>query len=592
MRKSMAALLSGILILVLTACSPPPQIERPDYPLPEDVDITQSQPGQYGGIFVRSESQEPKTFNPLVSEDAYSSRTIDLLLTGLTSYDYMADEVIPALAKGWDISADNKTYTFYLREGVRWSDGAPFTADDVIFTFDALFSPRYPNRYARQYTIAGEPIGYEKVDDHTVRFTMADIYAPFLNDIGFINILPRHKLQTAFQDGSLQKQWTSQTALLTPEAIVTTGPFRVFSYRPGERLILSPNPHYWRADQNGQRLPYVNFLINKFVPNRNTETVLFATGQTDAIDEISVTDVAWVNKAADTYNFRVYDRGPDASISFIWFNQHPGSNSRDQPYVTPHKLAWFQNPQFRRAIAYGINRPGLVQAVYFGRARPLNTIISPGNRKWHNPNTRTYPYNPRKAMALLEDLGFQRRPNGLLEDAQGHLVAFELLTGQGSDTAQEVATTLIENMRTLGIKVTLRVMDFGAMVGKISDTFDYEAAMMRFTGGGDPSGGKAIYRSDGRLHVWYPEQPEPTTPWEAQVDALMEVQERTLDEATRIDFIHAMQAIFSEQLPLIFLVTPNAYSGIQTRWQNVRLPPLGLITWNIDELWLKEDDAS
>lgn len=578
-------LLIGLLLLPI-ACSPPPKVERAEYPLPEDVEIAQIQPGRYGGIFVRSDSQEPKTFNPLVSEDLYSSQAIELLLSGLTSYDPLAEKPVPALAKGWDIAEDNKTYTFHLRRGVRWSDGEPFTADDVIFTFDALFDKRYPNRYSQQYTIAGQPLRYEKVDDHTVRFTMAEIYAPFLTDIGFVNILPRHRLKAAFDDGSLQKQWTSQTAIHNPEAIVGTGPFRVFSYRPGERMVLIPNTHYWRADPNRRRLPYVDFLIAKFVPSQNTETVLFATGQTDA-SNIAVTDIAWVKEAADTYDFTLYDRGPAAGISFIWFNQHPGGQN-GRPFVRPYKLNWFQNPKFRQAIAYGLDRPGIIKAVFFGRARPLDTILSPADRKWHNPHTQTYPYDPAKARALLDEAGFRLRPDGILVDSEGHPVEFELLASEASQTASGIATTLMENLRVLGIKVTLNMLDFGTLINRVSDTFDYEATMMGFTGGGDPSGGKSIYRSDGRLHVWYPEQPKPATDWEARIDALMDQQERTLDEARRIELIHEMQAIFSEQLPLIFLVTPSAYAGIKNRWQNVRIPPLGSITWNMDELWLKE----
>jgi peptide/nickel transport system substrate-binding protein len=574
------------LLLLLGACSPPPRVERAQYPLPEDVEITQSPPGHYGGIFVRSDAQEPKTFNPLVAEDAYSGQAIDLLLSGLSRYDPLEEKVVPALAKSWEISADNQTYTFHLRRGVRWSDGQPFTADDVIFTFDAIFDKRYPNRYAQQFTMAGQPLQYVKVDDATVRFITPAIYAPFLFDISSVSLLPRHQLQAALADGSLQKQWTSQTAIHAPEAIVCTGPFRLLSYRPGERMVLVPNPHYWRADKNGQRLPYVDFLISKFVPNRNTETVLFATGQTDAAT-IGVTDVAWVTRAAKTYHFTVYDRGPDAGISFIWFNQDPGQRD-GKPFVPPYKLKWFQNPQFRQAVLYGLDRPGLIKAVYFGRARPLDTIISPANRKWHNPNTRTYPYDPAKARALLQEAGFRRRPDGSLEDAEGHPVEFELLASEGNQTNLGVATTLMENLRVLGIKVTLTMLDFGALVSRITNTFDYEAAMMGFTGGGDPSGGKAVYRSDGRLHVWYPEQPQPATDWEARIDVLLDEQERTLDEPRRIALFHAIQAIFSEQLPLLFLVTPNAYAGIKNRWQNVRVPPLDSILWNIDEFWLKD----
>ena len=134
----------------------------------------------------------------------------------------------------------------------------------------------------------------------------------------------------------------------------------------------------------------------------------------------------------------------------------------------------------------------------------------------------------------------------------------------------------------------LNYIDFGTLINKTGSTFDYDASMMGFTGGGDPSGGKAIYRSDGRLHVWYPEQPTPATAWEARIDAIMDQQERTLDENRRIALIYELQTIFSEQLPLIFLVTPNAYVGVKNKWQNVQIPPLGPFLWNLETLWTAE----
>jgi peptide/nickel transport system substrate-binding protein len=246
--------------------------------------------------------------------------------------------------------------------------------------------------------------------------------------------------------------------------------------------------------------------------------------------------------------------------------------------LPPHKLAWFRNPDFRRAVLTGLDRPGLVKAVYFGRAQPLDTTISPANRKWHNPDTVRYPYDPEHAEALLERSGFVLGSDGVLRDAEGHPVQFELLASEGSQTATGIGTTLIENMRALGIKVTLSMLDFGTLTHRVSDTFDYDAAMMGFTGGGDPSGGKAIYRSDGRLHLWYPEQPAPATGWEARIDEIMDLQERTLDEEKRIELIHELQAIFSGELPLLFLITPNAYAGIRNNWQNVAVPALGSIT--------------
>jgi peptide/nickel transport system substrate-binding protein len=510
----------------------------------------------------------------------------------------MAEETIPSLAESWEISKDGRRYTFRLRE-VSWSDGEPFTDADVVFTFDCIFAReaepdpetgerafRYPSRYLNQYTIAGEPIRYWKEDERTVVFETADVYAPFLNDIGFAAILPEHKLRAAFEDGSLLRQWSTQTAIETPGEIVGTGPFRIRSYRPGERLVLEPNPHYWRFDGVGKRLPYLDFLVFKFVKESNAQVVLFATGQTDA-SGISVTDVAWVRKAAGAHDFTIYDRGPDTGISFFWFNQHPGANEAGQPYVPPHKLAWFRNPAFRRALLYGFDREGVVDGVYFGRAELLHSPISRGNRKWHNPDVRRYPYDPGKARELLRREGF-RLDGETLRDAAGNPVGFELLLYDGSQRASAMATTFAENMGDLGIAVKISYLDFGALLKRTGETFDYEMSFIGWTGGGDPSGGKALYHSSGLYHVWYPEQPEPATAWEARIDEIIEASERTLNEAERIRLYGEMQAIFAEQVPMLFTVTPNTYSGIQNRWRNVQVPPTGSILWNLDELWTEE----
>ena len=285
--------LAVLLIIINCACSPPIEIERTDYPLPEDVKVADSSIGERGEIFILSASNEPKTFNFLLIEDLYSREAVSRVFDGLINYDNIEEKFIPGLAKSWEVSDDNKSYIFHLRHGVLWSDGESFTADDVIFTFDAIFAktpnpktgelePRYPSRYIGQYTIAGEPIKYEKIDDYTIRLTTADIYAPFINDVSYLSILPKHILYESFKDGTLQKQWTTQTAIESPHEIVGTGPFSIYSYRPGERLVLKPNLYYWKADKNGLRLPYINFLIYKFVADANTQTVLFATGQTDA----------------------------------------------------------------------------------------------------------------------------------------------------------------------------------------------------------------------------------------------------------------------------------------------------------------------
>lgn len=588
----------AVLMILLTGCSEPPRVERNEYPLPEDVEISSCEPGRYGGVFVLTEATEPKTFNFLVPADAASSSAQSRFLAGLTSYDPISQSVIPALAKSWEMSEDRKDYTFHLRRGVKWSDGEPSDADDVIFTFDCIFAmhtdpqtgkqvPRFPNRYIEQYTIGGERITYEKIDSHTVRFHTPKLYSPFINDIGFVPVIPEHKLRTAFEDGTLMKQWSSQTAIDHPEELVGTGPFTVFSYTPGERIVFKANPHFWRADSEGKRLPYVDFLVNKFVADNNTQTLLFATGQTDAAG-IPATDIAWVRKAEEAYDFTLHERGPSPSISFLWFNQNTGRNKEGESYIPEHKLAWFTNKHFRQAVMYGFDREGIVEGVYLGRAEPLHSVISQGNPKWHNPNTHRYRYDPKHARTLLSQAGFRWNESGRLIDSQGHEVSFELMIFAGSANARGIATTFQQNMRALGMEVRIASVDFAVILQRTDNTFDYDMAMIGWgssAGASDPSGSKALYLSSGIYHVWHPEQETPVTDWETRVDSIIEEQERTFDEQERIALFHELQEIFAEELPLIYLVTPIGYSGIKNKWRNVQVPPSGTILWNLDELW-------
>ncbi len=581
--------------LWLTACAPPADAERGKFPIPPQAQIVDIEPGAYGGSFVYTLPSEPRTFNALIAEDAYAAQVIDLLLPALVTQDPFTQTPAPALAKSWEVSPDHKSYVIRLREGLFWSDHTPFTADDVIFTFDIIFADtqdpatgkraaKIPNRYRQQFTIGGEPLRYEKIDDHTVRFETATPYAPFLNDLGFISILPKHKLAPFVEDGTFKSQWSNQTALDTPKEIVTMGPFRIHSYRPGERLVLEPNPHYWKADKKGRRLPYIDRMIIKFVPEANTGLLLFATGQVD-VASVSPSDVAWVERAAKTYDFSIYDRGPDTGIFFIYFNLKSGQNPQGKPYVDPVKHAWFSNVKFRRALQRAIDRPGLIRAVFFGDGVPLDSIISQANGKWHNPDTTKYPYDPQRALAELQEAGFTQTPDGKLRDAKNNPIAFELLVADGSERGAKIATTFLDNMKSLGIDVRLAYLDFGTLIARTSNTHDFDATMMGLTGGGDPSGGKAVYLSSGRLHFWNPSQPKPETAWEKKADDLFTASESEFDEKKRVALIYQMQEVFAEEVPMLLLVTPTNFIGLQNRWRGVRPPPIGSLMWNLDELW-------
>jgi len=592
----------GALCLVawLSACSEPPEVERGQHALPEEVKVVDWEPGEYGGIFVLSETTQPTTFNPQVPNNQTTSLILSHLLGSLVDYDPRISEFVPSLAKSWEVGEGNRSYTFQLRKGVRWSDGTPFTADDVIFTFDCILAekkdpetgeilPKYPSRYYKQYHIGGEKLRYSKIDDHTVRFDLPAVYAPFIYDIS-LAILPKHKLQDSFNDGSFLKQWSTQTAIEHPEEIVGLGPFVIHSYRPGERLVLKPNPHYWKADSEGQRLPYVDYLVLKFVAESNTAVAHFATGKSDA-SAIGAADYAWVRMAAETYDFTIYDRGPSTSVSFFWFNQHPGSNEAGVPYLPPHKYRWFTDKRFRQAVQYGTNRQGIINAILFGKGETLTSIIPPAQGKWHNPDLPRYDYNPEKARALLQEAGFSWREDGQLVDLEGIPVAFTLLLVE-SATYDKIGITFVENMKALGMKVNMERTDFATLLRRTDDTFNYDITMLGWGSSSaayDPSGSKALYLSSGQYHQWYPEQPEPATEWEARIDELIGLQEQTLDMEQRIAYMHEVQAILAEQLPLLYGYVPYGFTGIKNKWQNIYVPAAGTSLWNIEVIWEAKD---
>ena len=585
---------------LLLSCKRIPIPERVHLPIKGDMETAECEVGKHGGQLILIASTEPKTFNPLVPGDYTTSILLGRILNSLFTYDPIKLKYIPSLATSWEVSEDKKTYKIHLRKGIQWSDGHPFTAEDVIFTFDCMLStvkdpetgeikPRFPSRNFVQYTIGGELLKYKKIDEHTVEFKTADLYAPFINDISYADILPKHKLLKYYEENSLLSQWTSKTAIESPQEIIGTGPFKILSYSPGERILLEANPYYWKKDKENNRLPYIDHLVYKFVEDSNAQTILFATGESDSTG-ISPEDLNWVKPMGKVHDFSVLEKGPDSGISFIWFNLHPGKSKEGKPYVDPVKLGWFSDKRFRQAILHAYNRQALIDSVYFGKAKVLHSITSPANKKWHNPDTFKYDYNPNRSRELFLDMGFYYDNEGLLFDEKGNRVQFRFLVPGGSSSHEARATMFKEFMRKVGIDLQVRFLDWSTLIQKIQTTYDYDSATMGFSGGGDPSGGKALWRSDGHLHIWHPKQKQPHTEWEKQVDTLWNQQEKELDPEKRLGIFNTIQNIYSEELPLLFLVNPLTYSGIKNEWQNVKVTPEASIIWNIDELWIPSQD--
>jgi peptide/nickel transport system substrate-binding protein len=576
-------------LLALAGCGKPKGPQGSAHPLPPSPLITRGEPGQPGGRLVIGASASPKTFNPLFAPDAASDAVVHLLFASLVNLDWITQQAGPGLAESWSFAPDQKTWTFKLRAGVRWSDGQPFTADDVLFTWnEIMYQPDF-NRGPYEFFRGGQSFVVSKLDDLTVRAVTPEVFAPFVEFFGAVPILPKHILQTAVTAKVFQAAYGLSSK---PGRIVGCGPYRLKEFRPGKFTLLERNPEYWVADRQGRRLPWFDEVIFSVDSSPGSEMSLFLEGKSDVCDTIRPLYYPQFKQAAATSRFRLLDLGVAPERDFLWFNQNTGTDASGKPFVNPVKLKWFRNTKFRQAVSCAIDRERLVREVYGGRAQPTYGFLSTDNQKWNNPNIPRYSLDLPRARSLLAEGGFQdRNHDGQLEDADGNPIEIEFCSNTGNPLREKAAAQIIADLQQLGLKLGYRAFDYRALVERINVTFDYECALMGLGGGGgDPASQINVLRSSEELHQWFPRQSSPSTAWEARIDTLLDALMRTLDFAQRKKAFDEVQVILAEELPMIYTVAPFAASAIRSDVGNVRpavLSPYHL-TWNLEELYFKK----
>ncbi|HLX69267.1 MAG TPA: ABC transporter substrate-binding protein [Verrucomicrobiae bacterium] len=586
MKYCFRVLVFTALAVLLGACSRRPQ----GHALPEPPRVAQGQPGTAGGRLALGIPGNPRTFNPLLDADGASDAAIRLLFSPLVGISFDTQEPEPALAESWSVAPDQKTWTFKLRKNLRWSDGQPLTADDVVFTWnDVMYNPKYNQITYDLFRFGGKNFEVTKVDDLTVRVVTPEVFAPFLEYFGSVVILPRHVLGLAVAGNQFLTAYGTNS---NPAGIVGSGPFRLKDFEPGNVVHLEPNPEYWAVDKNGTRLPYFDSVELLVADSPIGFQALFLDGKTAAYENVRPQDAWQFQQAAASNHAQFVDLGVGVERDFFWFNQNTGSDANGKPFVDPAKLKWFRDKKFRQAISCAINRDQIISQVYGGRAQAVYGFLSSDNKKWNNPNIPKFAYDPDKAAALLAEIGMTNHASdGTLADAEGHPVEFSSLYSQENPARQKIAELIAGDLKKLGIKFSPEPVNFPTLLRKINLTMDYESASMGLGGGGlDPASQMNVLKSDAQLHQWFPSQQHPSTDWEARLDSLMETQMRTLDFAERKKAFDEAQAIWAEQIPMICLAAPSSAAVIRTDIGNVR-PAIASayhVTWNIEELYFKK----
>jgi peptide/nickel transport system substrate-binding protein len=592
-RKSGIAKLSGSLLMLLLLCcrSSEPQINRTSSsratrcsPSSDDFLTMRGEIGRFGDTLVISERAEPKTLNPLVAADQSSQEIIGLLTADLVHINRYTQQTEPALATSWSVSADGRRYILHLRCNLQFSDGSPFNADDVVFSFRSYLDERFHSIQRDLLIIGGQPISVEKIDDHTVDFTLAQPYAAAERLFDSMAILPRHILQANYEKGTLATVWSVNSR---PKEIAGLGPFRLKEYIPGQRIVLERNPYYWKKDLNGNKLPYLDSIVSVFVPNADAEAMRFEAGQTDIIAGLNAADYDVLKQDQKEHHFGLYNLGPGLEYDFLFFNQNIFFGSSES---LEREQDWFRQTAFRQAISNAIDRAGIARLAYRGRAYPLSVPVTPGNKLWIDNQIPAPARSLEKARRLLRECGFSWTKDGSLRDRRGLLVRFSIAVNAGKPEQVQMATLIQQDLKELGIDLVPELFEFHTFLNSIFKTFKYESAILALADGdSDPNSELNVLTSHGGTHVWNL-QPDPSLPaWQREIDSLMQQQLVTPDYKKRKLLYDRVQELLWENVPMICLVSPDILVGAKDRIGNFRPAILrDYALWNAEQLFIRQ----
>jgi peptide/nickel transport system substrate-binding protein len=547
---------------------------------------------------------DPKTFNYSLKNEF--PNIFPFTFEGLTFANEFTGKIEPGLAESWESFDNNRRYIFTLREGLKWSDGTPLTADDVIFTYqDIVFNPEIATDQKDVLKIGTKGLfpSIRKLDDRRVEFTLPEPFAPFLRITSGpqdgVVILPKHILRESVisKDANGNPKFASTWGTdAKPEEIVVNGAYRIASYTPSQRLILERNPYYWRRDAQGNPQPYIQRIVWEIVESQETALIQFRSGGLDLTDSwgaMPPENFGLLKREEKRGNFKVYTAEARPGTNFISFNLNKGRRN-GRPLIDPIKSRWFNSLEFRQAVAYAINRQNLINNSLRGLGELQNSPISVQSPYYISPKDglKTYDYNPERSKELLTNAGFKYNDKNQLLDADGNRVRFTLITNAGNKTREAIGAQIKQNLSQIGIQVDFNPIAFNTLVDKLSNTLDWECYLLGFTGGVEPNDGANVWSPDGGLHSFNqkPQQGQPpiegreVADWEARIGRLYIQGAREVNEAKRKAIYAETQRITQEYLPMIYLVNALSMSAVRDRIQNVKYSALGGVVWNIYEL--------
>ena len=316
-----------------------------------------------GGELLVSVRSEPRSFNRHAARDTTTSLVSNLTQARLVRVNQATQAVEPSLAESWTTEDQGRRLTLSLKRDVVFSDGHPFTSDDVLFAFESVYDEKTGSVLADSLQEGGKKLQVSATDPHTVVVTFPAPFAPGIRLLDSLPILPRHKLEGALKAGTFRKAWSLDTA---PSELVGLGPFVLSEYLPGQRLVFARNPHFFAKAPDGAALPYLDRVVVEIIPDQSAELLGLESGQLDMMtSEISPEAYAPLKRAADEGRVKLLDLGVSRNADGFWFNLRPGAFGEDP------RAAWLQRDELRRAISMAVDRKLFADTVFFGAGVPV-----------------------------------------------------------------------------------------------------------------------------------------------------------------------------------------------------------------------------
>jgi peptide/nickel transport system substrate-binding protein len=556
-RRWLASLLIGAAVLAAAAA-----IGRPAATAPARAD-------RVDDTLVASVRAEPRSFNRYIARDLTTAVVTNLIHSGLVRVDRTTDRLEGDLAERWQLLADRRTYRLHLRPNLRFSDGAPFSADDVVFSFKAIYDREVGSVLADTLQVRGQPLIVAAEDPLTVTIQFPSPFGAGLRMLDGVPIYPRHRLASALDNGSFRSAWGVATA---PSDLAGLGPFVLRRYQPGERLIFDRNPYFWR---HAAGAPPLQHFVLEVLPDQDAELLQLETGGIDFTQSaLRPTDVPALGRATRDGRISVTDAGIGLDGDLLWINLRAAK-------AADPRSRWLQNADFRRAVAQSVDRGAFVDTVYLGEAVAADSIVSPGNREWH-VHAPLPAYDLQSSRRLLDGLGLRDRGgDGVRRDAGGHPARLALLTQKGNSSLERGAEVIRESLAAVGVQVDVVALEAGAVIDRVMRG-EYDAAYFRLvTTDGDPALNLDFWLSSGSAHVWNPEQRSAATLWESQIDSLMDQIATTIDGERRRALFADVQRLIGREVPVLCFAFPRQPVAVSTRVVGAMPAPYSPpILWN------------